>query len=81
MVPLVLISSCVSPLAYATQQLAEQHKDSQFVKVNVDSDGGISAEQGVQAMPTFKLFKSGAMVGEVVGANAAKLKELVAQHA
>jgi hypothetical protein len=34
----------------------------------------------VQAMPTFKFFKDGAMVGEMMGADLSKLLALVEQH-
>lgn len=48
-----------------------------FIKIDVDSSEAISAFCGISAMPTFKVFKNGAQVGELVGANQAKLAELV----
>lgn len=38
------------------------------VKINIAYDGDLAAEYGVQAVPTFVLFKSGSESGRVVGA-------------
>lgn len=46
-----------------------------FVKVDVDESSEISEAEGISAMPTFKYFKGGKKVSEVVGANEAKIKE------
>ena len=51
-----------------------------FSKVDVDEAEDVAQAQGIQAMPTFKLFKDGVMVGELMGANFAKLAELVEEH-
>ncbi|KAF9443742.1 putative thioredoxin [Macrolepiota fuliginosa MF-IS2] len=49
----------------------------EFYKVDVDEQEQISQEVGVRAMPTFTLFKKGEKLGELVGAQPAKLQELV----
>lgn len=38
-----------------------------IVKVNVDDDPELAAEFGVMSIPSFKLFKGGKVVEEVVG--------------
>ncbi|KAM7439453.1 hypothetical protein ABFA07_011205 [Porites harrisoni] len=48
-----------------------------FAKVNVDENDEVAASQEVSAMPTFKLYKDGAKVDELTGANEAKLRELI----
>lgn len=51
-----------------------------FVKVDVDNADDVAAACGIRAMPTFHLYKGGAKVGELMGADANQLKELVAKH-
>ncbi|EMD32666.1 hypothetical protein CERSUDRAFT_118691 [Gelatoporia subvermispora B] len=59
------------------EKLASQVEGVEFYKVDVDEQGEISQEVGVRAMPTFIAFKGGNKIGEVVGANPAKLQELI----
>ena len=51
-----------------------------FLKVDVDEAEDVAQSQGIQAMPTFKFFKDGSMVAEMMGADFAKLTTLVEQH-
>ncbi|KAF9894134.1 hypothetical protein FE257_009107 [Aspergillus nanangensis] len=51
----------------------------EFYKLNVDMVPDAAQEVGVYAMPTFMVFKDGAKLNEVVGANSAKLHQLVEQ--
>ena len=46
-----------------------------FIKVNVDESSEISEEEGISAMPTFKLFTDGKQSAEIVGANEPKIKQ------
>ena len=47
---------------------------------DVDSNGALAARLDVRAMPTLMLFKSGQVVGQIVGAvPRAKIEALVAQ--
>ncbi|KAG0368802.1 thioredoxin h [Gamsiella multidivaricata] len=55
--------------------------DINFVKVNVDNLGDISASAGVRAMPTFQTYKDGVKIGEVLGANQKALLDLIQQLA
>jgi thioredoxin 1 len=48
-----------------------------FIKVDVDENEDIAESEGVQAMPTFKLYKKGEQIETMSGANADKLQKLV----
>lgn len=51
-----------------------------FFKVDVDEAEDVAAACGIQAMPTFQVFKGGAKVDEMKGADQAGLKALVTKH-
>ena len=51
-----------------------------FFKVDVDEAEDVAAACGIQAMPTFQVFKDGAKVDEMKGADQAGLKALVTKH-
>lgn len=69
-------------IAPKLKKLAEATPEVTFAKVDVDEVADVAAEQQIRAMPTCLFFKNGQKVGEVVGANYAKieatLKELSA---
>jgi thioredoxin 1 len=46
----------------------------------VDEAEDVAANQKIQAMPTFKFFKNGAVVAEMMGADLNKLIALVEEH-
>ncbi|KAJ4984875.1 thioredoxin [Stagonosporopsis vannaccii] len=48
-----------------------------FVKVNVDEAREIAAQYGIQAMPTFLLFKNGKQIEQIRGADPRKLKNAI----
>lgn len=56
-----------------------ENGDVVFAKVDVDEAEDVSHDQGVKAMPTFRFYKDGAQVAEVVGADLGKLTTLLAQ--
>ena len=51
-----------------------------FLKVDVDEAEDVAQAQGIQAMPTFKFFKDGSMVAEMMGADLNKLTALIEEH-
>jgi thioredoxin 1 len=50
-------------------ELSEAHTDIKVYKLDVDKLSNIAESEGIQAMPTFKLYKNGHFVNEVVGPN------------
>lgn len=60
-------------------EFSEAHagEDKVFIKVDVDASEAVAAFCEISAMPTFKVYKSGELVGDLVGANEDKLRELV----
>ncbi|KAF9351149.1 hypothetical protein BGX26_010775 [Mortierella sp. AD094] len=60
------------------ETLSHENPGVEFYKVDVDEQSEIAQEVGVRAMPTFISFKNGDKVSDVVGANPASLKVLVA---
>ena len=48
-----------------------------FLKVDVDENEETSAACGINCMPTFQLFKNGGKVGEIEGADEARLRALI----
>ena len=61
-------------------KMADEFPNIEFIKVDVDEAEDIAASQEVSAMPTFKFYKGGAKIDELVGANAEKLKALCAKY-
>lgn len=47
-----------------------------WIKVDVDENEQAAGECGIQAMPTFQVYKNGEKQGEMVGASKDKLIEL-----
>ena len=64
------------------QELATQFGNSvvEFIKVNVDEAAAIAQSEGISAMPTFRAYKNGQKVGEVVGANLVALQSMIEYH-
>jgi thioredoxin 1 len=62
------------------EALAGQFPDVQFFKVDVDEAEEVAAQCGIQAMPTFQVFKGGVKVDEMQGANQAGLQALVEKN-
>jgi thioredoxin 1 len=67
-------------IAPVYEQLSKAHSVAgkiAFVKVNVDEQREIAAQYGIQAMPTFLVFKDGKKIEEIKGANPPALKKVV----
>jgi len=62
------------------QKMSEEMPDVVFVKVDVDDCEDVAAKCGVQAMPTFQVYKESTKLGEMCGANESGLKELINKY-
>ncbi|KAG7370001.1 thioredoxin [Nitzschia inconspicua] len=51
-----------------------------FCKVDVDENPDTAAKYSVSAMPTFVFISGGVVVDRLMGANPAKLRELIEEH-
>ena len=49
-------------------------------KVNVDELGEVSAEQGIECMPTFIFYKNGKKVDKVEGADEKSVRDMILKH-
>ncbi|CAD6577930.1 MAG: hypothetical protein CYPHOPRED_000409 [Cyphobasidiales sp. Tagirdzhanova-0007] len=61
--------------------MANQYKQATFLKCDVDQNQDISQDQGIRAMPTFKVYKGGKVVATILGANASDLEDAIQKHA
>lgn len=48
--------------------------------MDVDNNEEVAEKYGISAMPTFKFFKGGEEVAEVVGASEAKIRDTITKH-
>ena len=56
------------------EQLATHYPKVAFAKVDVDENSETAEKEGVSAMPTFKFYKNGTKVDELVGASEVELE-------
>jgi len=66
----------VAPLFEA---LASEFPDVVFVKV--DTQNGLSCSEDVKSLPTFRFFRNGEVIDEVVGADISSIKAKIQSHA
>ena len=62
------------------EKMAEEMPDVQFVKVDVDANSETAQACGISCMPTFQLYKAGAKVDELSGANEQALRDKIAAN-
>jgi thioredoxin 1 len=62
------------------QELSEAMPDVVFVKVDVDDNPDTAAKYSVSAMPTFVFIQKGKVVDRLMGANPARLQELIDEY-
>ena len=62
------------------ESLAGEHSEMEFFKVDVDEAEEVAAECGIQAMPTFQVFKGGQKVAEMKGADQKGLVDLITSN-
>jgi len=67
-------------IAPELDKLAEENKDVDFIKVDVDKLADVAEANGISAMPTFLFFKGGVKVSEVVGASVQKIKDAITKN-
>ncbi|RHZ77058.1 hypothetical protein Glove_186g143 [Diversispora epigaea] len=63
------------------ETLSSTHRHANFAKVDTDQAKSVSSTAQITSLPTFKLFKNGRQIGEVVGARQDELRRLVELHA
>merc|ERR1711894_56030 len=63
------------------EEMEAQMSNVKFLKVDVDEAEDVAVHYQISAMPTFIFIKNGQRVADLMGANADKLKELVAKNA
>ena len=54
-------------MAPLVEEMAEQHKEVKFCKLNVDTAPHIAAQYRVMSIPTFLFFKNGVLVSSTIG--------------
>lgn len=62
------------------ERLSQIYSSIQFLKVDVDELDDVANNAGVEAMPTFKIYKDGKQADELVGASKEKLEEFIKKH-
>ena len=68
-------------IAPALEQLAQDYEGVAIRKMNIDDNPRVTAEQGIRAIPTLKLFKNGVVVETLVGAQSrASLEALISKY-
>ena len=63
------------------EELSKNYTTVKFIKVDVDELEDVTAEAGVSAMPSFFVYKDGAVVDQMVGASKEKLEAMVKKFA
>merc|ERR1712070_35486 len=62
------------------EDLSKKFENVVFAKVDVDELDDVAAQAGIEAMPTFQVYKDGAKVDEMTGAVKEKLEALAAKY-
>ena len=76
----IIIGGPCKFIAPKYEELSNATETVTFTKVDVDEAEDVAQAQGIQAMPTFKFFKNGLMVAEMMGADLNKLMALIEEH-
>jgi thioredoxin 1 len=67
----------ISPKFHA---LATANTNLVFLEVDVDQVAEVAQQVGIEAMPTFKVFKHGKEIDNMVGANIKGLEAMIVKH-
>lgn len=62
------------------EEMAQQHTDVIFLKVDVDDCEEVASTYAISCMPTFIFIKKGEKIADFSGANADKIRELIASN-
>lgn len=62
-------------IAPMLEKFSTEYSSASFYKVDVDDLPSVAASNEVSSMPTLLFFKSGELVGKVIGANPAAIKQ------
>lgn len=62
-------------IAPMLEKFSKEYASAKFYKVDVDQLPSVAASNEVTSMPTLLFFKSGELVGKVIGANPAAIKQ------
>ncbi|QPG74322.1 hypothetical protein FOA43_001649 [Brettanomyces nanus] len=68
-------------LAPMLEKFSKEYSSAKFYNVDVDQLPNVAASNDVSSMPTLLFFKSGQLVGKVIGANPAAIKQNLAKLA
>lgn len=68
-------------IAPMLEKFSQEYSSASFYKVDVDELPTVASSQSVTSMPTLLFFKSGELVGKVIGANPAAIKQTLAKLA
>lgn len=60
--------------------LSEKYPGATFVKVDVDECKAVARTCNVSSMPTFQVYKAGALVDQTVGFSAANIEAMLQKH-
>mmetsp|Transcript_20235 Transcript_20235/g.58526 ORF Transcript_20235/g.58526 Transcript_20235/m.58526 type:complete len:174 (-) Transcript_20235:100-621(-) len=67
----------IAPIFHELSDSAGLKDNAVFLKVDVDENPDTAAKYSVSAMPTFVFIKGGEVVDRLMGANPARLKEMI----
>ncbi|EFC46720.1 predicted protein, partial [Naegleria gruberi] len=59
---------------------SKQYENVKFLVVDVDEQGEIAHQEGISAMPTFKIYRNGKLLDTMVGANLYGVESLIIKH-
>lgn len=64
-------------IAPMLEKFSKDYTNVDFLKVDVDELPSVAQSNDVSSMPTLLFFKSGELVGKVIGANPAAIKQTI----
>ncbi|KAI8852181.1 thioredoxin [Chytridium lagenaria] len=64
-------------IAPKINEFSQKYSNVVFVKLDVDDVAKVAEACGITAMPTFQIYKDGQKIGQVVGADPAKVEAAI----